>query len=373
MDAAHTEIPAWVVYPQEQWLEATPAQAGFDADKFTAVANPAELGGATWEGEVHGEGEWGAVLTRGGYLLRSWGNPDYCYQTASVGKAFTRALVGLAVREGLIDADDEVRQTWTGEDQLSHPHKYLNQGHHQTLTWRHLVGPKDGSVHCGGFPVTNGFFWRQGSYAHRQTAWDRGVVKATDSTSDQGRPYPEWAQWTGDPHYDNYAHAEPGTVEVYSSGGIWRLSQALTALWDRDIKEVLDEKLFGPIGIAADRWDWLPGQQVHDQRDFYPTMPGYADFVDEPYAINGHLVRGGGGWASLCAKDLARFALLVATGGIWQGQRLIDDEWVRSHGGGNASQMIGDSETMIGLGIVTTAGLPDVERFKELIVGPIEL
>ncbi len=37
MDAAHTEIPAWVVYPQEQWLEATPAQAGFDADKFTAV------------------------------------------------------------------------------------------------------------------------------------------------------------------------------------------------------------------------------------------------------------------------------------------------------------------------------------------------
>ena len=55
------------------------------------------------------------MLTRGGYLVRAWGNPVYCYQTASVGKAFSRALIGLAVREGLIDPDEVVRKTWTGE------------------------------------------------------------------------------------------------------------------------------------------------------------------------------------------------------------------------------------------------------------------
>lgn len=34
------------------------------------------------------------------------GNPAYKYQTASVGKAFSPALVGLAVEAGLIQPDD---------------------------------------------------------------------------------------------------------------------------------------------------------------------------------------------------------------------------------------------------------------------------
>ena len=48
------------------------------------------------------------------------------------------------MREGLIYPDDEVRKTWTWEGQLSHEQKHLDQVHHKTLTWRHLVGPKDG-------------------------------------------------------------------------------------------------------------------------------------------------------------------------------------------------------------------------------------
>ena len=50
----------------------------------------------------------GAVLTRGGYLVWIWGNPAYKYQTASVGKAFSRVLIGLAVEEGLIQPDDVI-------------------------------------------------------------------------------------------------------------------------------------------------------------------------------------------------------------------------------------------------------------------------
>jgi hypothetical protein len=73
------------------------------------------------------------------------------------------------------------------------------------------------------------------------------------------------------------------------------LSQALTALWDQDIKQVLDENLFNKIGIPANRWDWLPGRIVHEDKDFYPHMPGYGDFLDPPYDINGHGVRGGPG------------------------------------------------------------------------------
>lgn len=55
----------------------------------------------------------------------------------------------------------------------------------------------------------------------------------------------------------------------YSSGGYWRLGQALTALWDKDLKQVLQDELFSHLGIPPERWDWLPGKVVHDNRDFY--------------------------------------------------------------------------------------------------------
>ena len=47
-----------------------------------------------------------------------------------------------------------------------------------------------------------------------------------------------WAKYTGDPDHDNYAHVTPGRTSRYSSGGYWRLSQALTAVWGEDLKQV---------------------------------------------------------------------------------------------------------------------------------------
>ena len=226
-------------------------------------------------------------------------------------------------------------------------------------------------VHYGGFPVTNGFYWRRAAYAHGKTSWGRGFYAPSNSAVAKGSSVPEWAKWTGDPSYDNYAHAEPGTVGIYSSGGIWRLSQVLTALWDQDLKQVLDERLFSKIGICADGWDWIPGRVVYENKDFYPHMPGYGDFLDPPYEINGHIIRGGGGWVVISAEDLARFGLLVATGGIWEGERLIGSEWVQSHGGGNGSLVTGDVDTYIACGVVTTEGLPSFEIFSELVTGPV--
>ena len=368
-----TSIPEWVTYPGDEWQEISPVEAGFDGDRFDRLVTEARVEGAAWEGENHKGDDWGAVLARGGCLVKSWGDPDYTFQTASVGKAFTRALVGLAVREGLIQEDDPVWQTWTGEGQLSHPHKHLNEGHHLKLTWRHLVGRADDtSKHFGGFPVTNGYFWRKGAYAHSKGGFAKGAyVDRADARDDPGIQAPAWAKWTGDPFYDNYAHIEPGAEGIYASGGIWRLSQALTALWGRDVKDVLDEKLFGKIGIRPEGWDWTPGRVVFENKQFYPSMPGYGDFVDPPYEIGGHVVRGGGGWAVMCASDLARYGLLVATGGVWKGERLIGEEWVCSHGGGNGSRLQGDPETFLSMGIVTTQGLPSLDSFGAILLGPV--
>ena len=352
------EIPDWVTYPEERWIEISPQEAGLDEMQWKAFLAERDVKGAAWEGEVHEGDDWGTVFTRGGYLVQAWGDPYYQFQTASVGKAFNRAVFGLAADAGLLHPNDLVNETWTGEGLLSHPHKYLDTGHHKKLRWSHLLGAKDRYVHSGGFPVTNGYFWQQGSTAQSSKEKDKSV--------------PEWANWTGDALCDNYAHAEPGTVEIYSSGGMWRLNQSLTMLWDRDIKEVLDEGLFSKIGIPAGRWEWMPGRDVHDKRNFYPTMPGYGDFIDPPYEIEGHIVRGGGGWAIMCAADLARFGLLIASGGYWKGERLIDAQWLRNHAGGNGSFVGGESEHFTAIGRVTTEGV-SFPFPESLFAGPVQV
>ena len=86
-DTTHV-IPDWVVYPEEEWLKITPGQAGFEEDRFDQVISRLDVRGSSWEGEAHDEGQWGAVLTRGGYLyftrsglihIRRFGN---CVSTA---------------------------------------------------------------------------------------------------------------------------------------------------------------------------------------------------------------------------------------------------------------------------------------------------
>ena len=70
-------------------------------------------------------------------------------------------------------------------------------------------------------------------------------------------------------------------------------------------------------------------------------------------------------------KDLARFGLLVATGGIWRGKRLISSEWICGHAGVGIHLTDGDRETYLSIGRVNTAGFPSLENFKELIIGPV--
>ena len=252
----------------------------------------------------------GTVLTRGGYLVHTWGDGNYKFQTASTGKTFGRVLIGLAVQEGMIEPDDLITDTWTGEGQLSHSHKHLDQGHHKMLTWRHHVGDKYGRTQYAGFPVAiGGSFWETGRAALSKELADKTRTQWPSATPQQSMP-PEWSNWTGDPFYDNYAHVEPGTIGHYASGGFWRLSQSLTTLWNRDLKDVLDEKIMSKIGIPADRWDWLPGGVVQQHENFpgriphiYPLWPSMFNYLDPPFEINGHVVRSGPGWVVITPLD----------------------------------------------------------------------
>jgi predicted GH43/DUF377 family glycosyl hydrolase len=191
-------VPDWVVYPERDWQTITPAEAGLDLDKWNAwVARQTPSGNDSWG--QNPQYDFGVVVTRGGYLLKVFGNAECKIQSVSVGKAFTSFALQLAIDEGLIkSADDPIRNYWTGEGQLDAEQKRMDRGVHPSLTFFHLHAMR------GGFPISNGWSWSR------------------------KQDVPPWAQWTGDPTADNYAHIEPGKENRYSSGGRWRLSQALT-------------------------------------------------------------------------------------------------------------------------------------------------
>ena len=345
------EIPDWVTYPEDDWIQITPEESGLDPEKFAAFLKIHDVSGASFGGEDHDDNQYGAVLTRGGYVVHVWGDPHYRFQTASTGKAFMWSLLGYAVADGLLNPDEPINKTWTGEGLLSHPHKQLDQGFHKSLTWRHLIGLREESVHWGGFPFEIGVRWSEQSTGLEEKDAVPGV--------------PDWANWTGNPAYDCYSHTEPGTVGLYSSAGFWRLGQALTYVWNRDLKEVLQERLFDLIGIPAERWDWLTGGYVKDQKYFYPEIPDSYTYLDPPYEINGSVVRSGPGWVVISASDLARFGHLNATRGVWKGQPIIDPNWLRGHSGGNKSGASGESSHFTAMGVVTTAGLPEYKHAIE--------
>ena len=134
------------------------------------------------------------------------------------------------------------------------------------------------------------------------------------------------------------------------------------------------------IGIPADRWDWFTGRAVKDSRYFYPTIPDAYTYLDPPYEIGGNVVRSGPGWVIISASDLARFGLLVATQGLWTGEQIIDHEWLRGHGGGNRSEVSGESAHYTAIGRVTTEGIDFPHSIgksgfvpEELFVGPVTL
>ena len=268
------DVPAHALdrFPGTEWERRSPSEVGFDEEALQELIPKVGTGG---------------VIIRHGYLVASWGNIHTAVQTASMGKTFTGTCLGLAVDRGMVKLDDFVWKTWTGEGELSHPHKYLNFGHHRKVTWRHFANM------MSGFPDI-----------------------------DLSRPDGEM----GDRTY-NFAQRPPGDEYVYSDGGMWRFTQALTKLWGKDLKQLMDEEILSHMDVPADRWGWMPAQYLHDNLQ-YPFWPGYGRYLDPPWEVDGHTVRAGPGWVVIGADDAARFGYLFLRNGRWRDKQLISSEWV---------------------------------------------
>ncbi|MDR3708781.1 MAG: serine hydrolase [Capsulimonadaceae bacterium] len=203
----------------------------------------------------------GMMLLRHGHVVaEGWWEP-YDAKTAhmmfSLTKSFTSTAVGLAVSEGRLSLDDHVTSFFMDRLPAS-PDPRL-----AALTVRHLLTMTTGQAQDILGPETS-----------RNFDWVRDALAVP------------------------FAH-DPGTVFAYSSMASHLAGAIVQRLTGQSLHEYLQQRLFGPLGIAKVRWEeCAPGVSI-------------------------------GGWGlSLRTEDIARFGQLYLQRGIWNGRRLISEEWI---------------------------------------------
>jgi CubicO group peptidase (beta-lactamase class C family) len=240
-----------------------------ESGPWSAVVGPVRLRGAS-----------AGMILKGGRIAARWGETDRPDMTFSIAKSYLAVLAGLAVDQGLIaDIDAPVARAVAGP--------LFATEHNRKVTWRHLL---------------------------QQTSEWQGEMFGKPDQIDHNRAV--------GPRADNSRKGqrresqEPGSFYEYNDVRVNLLSWSLLQIFRRPLPEILRERIMDPIG-ASSTWEWLG----------YETA-----WVD----IDGQRVQsvpGGGHWGGglfIGAEDHARFGLLIASGGQWDGRRLLSEDWISS-------------------------------------------
>jgi CubicO group peptidase (beta-lactamase class C family) len=92
---------------------------------------------------------------------------------------------------------------------------------------------------------------------------------------------------------------EPGTQFVYNTGATYMLSGILRKAAGQDLLDYLQPRLFAPLGIEGATWERCPrGLSV------------------------------GGYGLNIVTEDMAKFGLLYLNRGVWEGRRILQENWV---------------------------------------------
>jgi len=117
----------------------------------------------------------------------------------------------------------------------------------------------------------------------------------------------DWAQFIldlpvrGHMHVGEQAEAPKyGRNFSYCTGGVFVLSEVLQKATGQRTDRYAQEKIFGPLGITDAQWVYSP--------------------LNVPQT---------GGGLRLTSRDLLKIAQLYLNGGTWQGQRIVDQNWVK--------------------------------------------
>jgi CubicO group peptidase (beta-lactamase class C family) len=213
------------------------------------------------------------MIIRGGRLVASWGDTRRPEMTFSTVKSYLGTLAGIPVAERRIaDIDAPVH------DEV--PSGHFTGSHNGAITWRHLL----------------------------------------QQTSDWSGTLWDIADWADRPEGDDSAawplrllHT-PGTRYKYNDVRVNLLAYALLQVQREPLPQLLRTRIMDPIG-ASSSWRWY----------------GYDTSWIELDGQRLQSVSGGGhfgGGMFINTEDHARFGLLMLRRGNWNGQRLVEEDWI---------------------------------------------
>ena len=279
---------------RDSWETVSPAKFGIseslieeaiDSIKSNEYTGPKDLRQAILRGfqrepyhEILGptkkRGGPAGMIIKNGYKIAEWGDINRVDMTFSVTKSYLSTMAGLALDQGLINSiDDKVSEyVWDTT---------FDGSHNEKISWRHLL--EQSSAWSG--QLWGGYDWH-------------------DRPPREGDPY-EWRKAT---------NAEPGTEMEYNDVRVNVLAYSLLQVWRTPLPAVLKEKIMDPIG-ASTTWRWF----------------GYDNSWTNVDGIKMQSVSGGGhsgGGLFISTEDHARFGLLCLNKGIWNGKRLLSEEWL---------------------------------------------
>jgi CubicO group peptidase (beta-lactamase class C family) len=210
-------------------------------------------------GEIMKMNNANGVLTRNGLLVGEWlfgGESSKKFDSQSVSKSITSMALGLALRDGLLGSIDDYVVDYYPDFSCGE--------YSDSITFRQLV------TNTSGIALT---------------------------------------RWT---HQRNPGWMKPGLESHYHNDHWTELARALTYVFGKPLKQVLEKNVLGVIGAEMDWWlDSMIGNYVK--------------------GADGDSIEVNAGYAYTCwtARDLARVGLLYLNRGAWDGQQVLPEDYVR--------------------------------------------
>jgi CubicO group peptidase (beta-lactamase class C family) len=192
---------------------------------------------------------------------------DSLHTIMSVTKAFTSALVGIAVDQGFIANEHEKVFDYFPE------YAHLRDEPKNDITLEHLL------------TMTSGLEWNEWEYSLSDTRNDLIQLFIVNDPMAYILAKPVVHQ--------------PGTYWYYSGGDVNLLGETIRKATGMRMDDFAAQYLFSPLGITEYEWDFINPNVVH---------------------ASGNL--------KLHPRGMAKFGYLILNDDVWQGERILSQAWV---------------------------------------------
>ncbi|WP_337041202.1 serine hydrolase domain-containing protein [Emticicia sp. 17c] len=211
------------------------------------------------------------VIKDGKLLLEEYfnnTNRNTLLDTRSVGKSFTSAMMGIAIKEGYIKNENQTLEEFYDLQQFAHDSPA-----------KHTIKIKDLMTMSSAF---------------------NGSDDDSDSPGNEENMYPtsNWVKFTLDLPVDSTK--TNGRKWNYFTAGVMLLGDVLNKSVPESLEKYATKKLFTPLGITKYEWQYTPQKVVSTA-----------------------------GGLRMSALDFAKFGQLYQNKGIWQNQQILPASWVQ--------------------------------------------